>query len=220
MRILFIFLLIGGMSNIGYANTVNVGNIPVTKTSVPFVVQNGSITDTGTDSGSSNVGIGTVNPKYTLDIHEPLSGAEIGNSDNNTLTLQYLGGSVITQNNILDDGAGRIQSSGRMVANAGESAIVALDVFSLDGFEAFVVGDNTKSSRVHTISNMLDSGGGIGNMGIGSFSPGQALDVVGTIRASLGITSVGIGTTVPQELCRKANGSFGVFNGTWTGTCT
>ncbi len=54
-----------------------------------------------------------------------------------------------------------------------------------------------------------------GNVGIGSVNPGQILDIgSGAIRA------VGIGTTVPQPLCRKSDGTFGYYNGVWAGTCS
>lgn len=53
-----------------------------------------------------------------------------------------------------------------------------------------------------------------GNLGIGSTNPGSKLDL-----GSGGIRAVGIGTTVPQQLCRKANGQFGYFNGTWASVC-
>lgn len=55
-----------------------------------------------------------------------------------------------------------------------------------------------------------------GNVGIGTAFPGQQLD----IGSSGKIRDVGIGTTVPEELCRKADGTFGVFQGVWNGTCT
>lgn len=78
-------------------------------------------------------------------------------------------------------------------------------------------------------SNMVDNGGNIGvgttvpdgqlvvltgNVGIGTASPKQSL-VIGTGT----IQTVGIGTTVPQQLCLKANRTFGYFDGTWAGTC-
>lgn len=53
-----------------------------------------------------------------------------------------------------------------------------------------------------------------GNIGIGSSNPGRTLDVFGTIRA------IGIGTTTPELLCRKPDGTFGVAHGsTFNGTC-
>lgn len=67
----------------------------------------------------------------------------------------------------------------------------------------------------------LGTASGFGNVGIGSISPGQALDVNGTVRILGGgvIKDVGIGTTTNQELCRKFDGTFGYFNGVWAGTC-
>lgn len=55
-----------------------------------------------------------------------------------------------------------------------------------------------------------------GNVGIGTIVPGQALSV-GT---GLGVQLVGIGTTVPQQLCRDAVGRIGYFNGAWASSCT
>lgn len=54
-----------------------------------------------------------------------------------------------------------------------------------------------------------------GNVGVGSSNPGATLDIgpTGTLRA------VGLGTTVPQQICRKADGTFGYFNGAWASVC-
>lgn len=78
------------------------------------------------------------------------------------------------------------------------------------------------------------------NVGIGSITPGQALDVNGTIRSissgNVGIGSaapgslldlaggrmrtVGIGTTVPQAACIKADGTFGYYTtASFAGVC-
>lgn len=59
---------------------------------------------------------------------------------------------------------------------------------------------------------VMNSGG---NIGIGTISPGAyKIDIVGG-----GIRAIGIGTTVPQQLCRKEDGTFGYFDGAWAGTC-
>ncbi len=55
---------------------------------------------------------------------------------------------------------------------------------------------------------------GSGNLGIGTINPGAKVDIfTGSIR------DIGIGTTVPQQLCRKADGTFGYFDGAFTGAC-
>jgi hypothetical protein len=76
-------------------------------------------------------------------------------------------------------------------------------------FATYVIGNLAITGTGGTVSGLK-----AGNIGIGTLSPGQALDIQGTIR------SIGIGTTVPQELCRKSDGSFGVYNGAWAGACT
>lgn len=56
-----------------------------------------------------------------------------------------------------------------------------------------------------------------GNVGIGTTAPNYAGLTIG---ASKGIHAVGIGTTVPQQLCRDAIGRIGYFNGAWASSCT
>lgn len=81
----------------------------------------------------------------------------------------------------------------------------------------------SKSTNDYFHANSIANGGGNifdisngGNIGIGSTAPGQTLDIGPTFK----IRDVGIGTTVTQELCRKADGTFGYFDGAWTGSCT
>lgn len=56
-----------------------------------------------------------------------------------------------------------------------------------------------------------------GNVGIGTASPAYAGLTVGTGK---GVQLVGVGTTVPQQLCKDAAGHIGYFNGAWSSTCT
>lgn len=58
---------------------------------------------------------------------------------------------------------------------------------------------------------------GGGNVGIGTTSPNYAGL---TIATGMGIHAVGIGTSVPQQLCRDSLGRIGYFNGSWASTCT
>lgn len=81
----------------------------------------------------------------------------------------------------------------------------------------------TKSGTVPNI--LVSSAGGTlgdyfivnsgGNVGINSTTPTKTLDL-GTGST---MRSVGIGTTVPQQLCRKSDGTFGYFDGAWASTC-
>lgn len=54
-----------------------------------------------------------------------------------------------------------------------------------------------------------------GNVGLGSTNPSNALEV----GPALGVRFVGIGTTVPQQLCRKSDGKIGYFDGAWASVC-
>lgn len=55
-----------------------------------------------------------------------------------------------------------------------------------------------------------------GNVGIGSVNPGKNFD----IGSGLSVRAVGLGTTVPAPLCRKADGTFGTYTGTaWANVC-
>lgn len=54
-----------------------------------------------------------------------------------------------------------------------------------------------------------------GNVGIGTASPGTGL----VLGAGVDFQTVGIGTTVPQLPCIKANRQWGYYDGVWNGTC-
>ena len=54
-----------------------------------------------------------------------------------------------------------------------------------------------------------------GNVGIGTVSPGTGL----VLGSGVNFQTVGIGTTVPQLPCIKANRQWGYYDGVWNGTC-
>ena len=181
------------------------------------------------ETHGGNVGIGTINPVYALDV----VGGSISLPNNN-------GGQSYVLNLARNDTAHAIYSTG----TGGNNTYFE----EYNGNFHFY---DTHTSVDHmTITN--------NNVGVGSTNPGQALDVQGTVRAlgavingaanaicngaacfgtNVGIGStnpgqaldvygvsdnvrfLGIGTTVPQELCRKSDGTVGYFNGAWAGVC-
>lgn len=58
---------------------------------------------------------------------------------------------------------------------------------------------------------------GGGNVGVGTATPGQILDLF--CSAGTCMRAVGLGTTVPQQLC-VTNGKLGYFDGAWASSCT
>lgn len=76
------------------------------------------------------------------------------------------------------------------------------------------IGTGYSSSYIGTVA---PSGGMIveGNVGIGTVSPTQAL-----VLGSGTLQTVGIGTTVPQLPCIKANRVWGYYDPPWIGACT
>lgn len=63
-------------------------------------------------------------------------------------------------------------------------------------FANYVIGNLTITGVGSTTAGLT-----AGNIGVGSLSPGQTLDVIGTIRASSGIADVGIGTSSLTRIC-------------------
>lgn len=135
------------------------------------------------------------------------------------LSIKNAGGIVINENS--NNGLVPLRVEGDTDAN----------LLYLDGTNnRFGIGTFSPTAKLSIYSNgtttgsalrVLDSSGNLkfnildgGNIGIGTATPGAKLDIFsGSIRA------IGIGTTVPQQLCRKEDGTFGYFDGVWAGTC-
>lgn len=123
--------------------------------------------------------------------------------------------------------------------------VLGISLFAGLSFAGLQVNPVTGKLDKAGISGLSSSGG---NIGIGTSSPTEALEVVGNLVVSGSITAlgsenmgigtllpsqklevvgtirttglnVGIGTTVAQQLCRKSTGEIGYFNGAWASTC-
>jgi len=204
--------LTAAAGNVGISTTNTVG-IGTTMGSAGLTVMNG------------NVGIGTWNPLTKLEV---IGNGSLSTYSHNGVSMFYNGASQT-----LNSGAASVAN----FASSGSTTDVItwggtyVNSGSLVGQLGFSGGSNDIQVSVKNgnLQFQVDSAaantermrivGASGNVGIGTVTPGQKLDVTGTIRASSGISSVGIGTTVPQQLCRKSNGDFGYFNGAWASVC-
>lgn len=224
------YLIVRSSGNVGIGTT-----IPITKLAVrasPVTVF--SVTSTGASSSSSGAGI----QAYVDD------GAAVVQGDR--LAFYTFGGSADTADTMNSGGAitgfaeGTFSSSSapteiRIETAATGSTTRTPRVYVKSGGN---VGIGTALPRgtldlgpTGTIFTQTITGtsGGIqsfaGNVGIGTVTAGSALLEIGTtgqlkISSTGGLSSVGIGTTVPMPLCRKADGTFGTYTGaTWAGTC-
>ena len=157
-------------ANISYA-TLTPGTVPVTKTggSSP-VLQNGSITDTGTASGAGNVGIGSTNPSTTLDVNGTVSN-----------TGEIVNGNV---------GIGTINPINPLVVNGSASFL---------GLGNVGIGSTIPGQALDVNGTMRSTGVLVnGNVGIGTASAGNPLVIVGSAQF-IGAGNVGIGTTSPNN---------------------
>lgn len=181
----------GGSGNVGIGTTNRISTYIGTTTV-------GSPNDVVIVGG--NVGIGTPNPKYALDI---ASGDTIGNSASALMVT-----SISSINLTSNSKTGILQSGYGVTIGGGSSAVNSLDVGDGNGSTngGAVIGGSYAGSVTAPAEGLLVQG----NVGIGTMTPGQALDVQGTARmtgfslptgASSGYVltsnSVGIGTWKP-----------------------
>jgi hypothetical protein len=168
----------------------------------------------------SNVGVGSAAPAATLDVNGSfvvrnagtpftISGVNVGIGT--TLTTNKLDVSAGMSIGTAYAGYQTAPTNGLLVqGNIGIGTTNNLNLVNIGG----AVGIGTAYSGIAApTSGMIVQG----NIGIGTSFPGYKGLNIGQ---SIGIQAVGIGTTVPQQLCRDAAGRIGYFNGNWASTCT
>lgn len=147
-------------------------------------------------ASGGNIGIASTNPGKTLDV---------------TGTVRATA--------FIGDGSGITGISSISGLNTGYISKAASST-SINDSVIFQSGSNigistTTPQFALDVNGSVRMGTGSGNVGIGSSNPGAGLD----IGPGLTVRAVGLGTTVPQQLCRKADGKLGYFDGAWAGTC-
>jgi hypothetical protein len=147
---------------------------------------------------NGNVGIGTWKPIGTFQIFQNTASGVLLVDANGNLglgTTSPQAGLAVTNGNV---GIGTwTAAGGNLIINGGGNVGIGS---AWPGFALDVNGGGRFTSA--------------GNVGIATSNPGKQLDI-----GSGGMRVVGIGTTVPQEICRCSDGAFGYFNGTWNGQC-
>lgn len=186
-----------------------------------FFTRNGATSEKMRIDNNGNVGIGNPNPSFMLDVF----------GDNPGLNMANSAGTYIE----LDPTSGVYQIGG--VDGSGNGTLFQVDdgsqIFNLLGGPAYIqlalgVGTNSHTNELDVSgSSAFGAYAGVniaptnsliisGNVGIGSITPGQKLDVQGAIRSS-SINSAATG----DILCKKSDNSIGYCSGILTGlVCT
>jgi hypothetical protein len=183
--------------------TLTPGQVPVTKIGGGSpVLQNGSITDTGTASGPGNVGINSTSPGQTLDVYGTIRSVSNSGTISGVIAQDTnSAGEAIVQvkndvgNSVYIAANGSTDSPGAGALAVGVSAGQTLDL-----------GDANNANMVSILN---------GNVGIGSVGPVAPLDVQGSVRIGQTISTA---TTLDCTVVKNSDGSICSGNGGPNGT--
>ena len=215
MRILLFLILTIFICPVLYANNLNIQGVPVTKTSVPFVVQNGSMIDTGTDLGAGNVGVNSTNPGQRLDVQGTIrmtgltltsnggttgyvlvgNGVGIGTwSPFSQRPVGSVGGWLVTGNNVNESVSGNVGINTTAVINTGTTPLAygQLNITAInDSFFFGNAGNTTSTGSANTAVGtqaLLSLTSGIQNTSLGSYT--NALNTTGSYNTAIGADSL------------------------------
>lgn len=221
MKKLYLFFLLIFLSTpIGQA-ALTPGNVPVTKTGgATPVLQDGSISDTGTSSGAGNVGIGSTSPGQKLDVQGTIRGFSVQMTGTGDSYINATGGNVgIGKNNPAQalDVLGTIRTTNFTLT--GNGAVTGYTLTTSDSAGDATWSNNgsvnagtagqfpyyaSSASALTGTSTLVNVGG---NIGVNQAAPGAQLDVQGTIRGTSFLQTgslfnnftgnVGVGSTAP-----------------------
>ncbi len=166
-----------------------------TTDSIRFRVGTGGATETmriQNNSGTFNVGIGTSIPGNKLEVSASDSGTTLTNNSASMISVSNIN---TTANNFEDFALNTANSSGAIVS---VGAIKGVNTVHTAAAESGDMAFMTRSAGTIAERMRITAAG---NVGIGSITPGTALDVQGTIRASTG--------TAGAATCWKSDKSLG-----------
>lgn len=171
----------------------------------------GATTVSSAVSGT-DVGIGSSNPNFTLDVNGTIRAITSGDVINGMLVQNTSSGSnseaLMQVKNDVNNSVYMAANSSTNNGGGGSTGILAIGVTS---GQALQLGDSTNASMMSIINN---------NVGIASITPGQSLDIQGTARMKgfilnnnpvagsiLMSNSVGLGTWIPASAVGTGSGS-------------